>query len=231
MARATRFFAMVLYHSPAAFKRIQLTLREVYFSGVLSLVIIVVSGLFVGMVLGLQGYDTLNRYGAGESLGIFVVLSLVRELGPVVAGLLALVALSLVAGTTTSVLFAMREANQARIARDNADAAEGLAVQLSEALTKAQTEQTTAEKERGKAGQQCGQRCNYRPTSAEFVEEFGDGGCPLLSIEVEPVRNRLERSARKLLASRHLYSGIPRLESRPFVEGMLAGQQFMRDTR
>ena len=85
---AARFFAMVLYHSPAAFRRLQLTLREIYFSGVLSLVIIIVSGLFVGMVLGLQGYDTLNRYGAGESLGIFVGLSLVRELGPVVSALL-----------------------------------------------------------------------------------------------------------------------------------------------
>ena len=85
---ATRFFALVLYHSPAAFMRMRLTLREIYFSGVLSLVIILVSGLFVGMVLGLQGYDALNKYGAGDSLGIFVGLSLVRELGPVVSGLL-----------------------------------------------------------------------------------------------------------------------------------------------
>ena len=50
----------------------QLTAREVYFAGVLSLVVIMVSGLFVGMVLGLQGYDALNKYGAGDSLGIFV---------------------------------------------------------------------------------------------------------------------------------------------------------------
>jgi phospholipid/cholesterol/gamma-HCH transport system permease protein len=85
---AARFFLLVLYHSPAALRRLQLTLREIYFSGVLSLVIIIVSGLFVGMVLGLQGYDTLNRYGAGDSLGVFVGLSLVRELGPVVSGLL-----------------------------------------------------------------------------------------------------------------------------------------------
>ncbi|MET0440757.1 MAG: lipid asymmetry maintenance ABC transporter permease subunit MlaE [Casimicrobiaceae bacterium] len=85
---AARFFVMILYHSPAAIRRLQLTLREIYFSGVLSLVIIAVSGLFVGMVLGLQGYDTLNRYGAGDSLGVFVGLSLVRELGPVVSGLL-----------------------------------------------------------------------------------------------------------------------------------------------
>jgi phospholipid/cholesterol/gamma-HCH transport system permease protein len=85
---AARFFVAVVVHSPEAFRRMRLTLREIYFSGVLSLVIILVSGLFVGMVLGLQGYDALNKYGAGDSLGIFVGLSLVRELGPVVAGLL-----------------------------------------------------------------------------------------------------------------------------------------------
>jgi len=85
---ASRFFVAVLVHSPSAFRRIQLTLREIYFSGALSLVIILVSGLFVGMVLALQGYDVLTRYGADESLGILVALSLVRELGPVVAGLL-----------------------------------------------------------------------------------------------------------------------------------------------
>jgi phospholipid/cholesterol/gamma-HCH transport system permease protein len=85
---ATRFFIAVIYHSPAALRRLQLTLREIYFSGVLSLVIILVSGLFVGMVLALQGVEVLDRYGATESLGILVALSLVRELGPVVAGLL-----------------------------------------------------------------------------------------------------------------------------------------------
>lgn len=83
-----RFFAALIMHSPGAFRRLHLTLREIYFSGVLSLVIILVSGLFVGMVLALQGYDVLQRYGAGESLGVMVALSLVRELGPVVAGLL-----------------------------------------------------------------------------------------------------------------------------------------------
>ena len=85
---AARFSLAVLTHSPAALRRLQLTLREIYFAGVLSLVIILVSGLFVGMVLALQGYDVLTRYGANESLGILVALSLVRELGPVVAGLL-----------------------------------------------------------------------------------------------------------------------------------------------
>jgi phospholipid/cholesterol/gamma-HCH transport system permease protein len=85
---ATRFFVAVAWQTPAAFRRLQLTLREIYFSGVLSLVIILVSGLFVGMVLALQGYEVLSRYGANDSLGILVALSLVRELGPVVAGLL-----------------------------------------------------------------------------------------------------------------------------------------------
>ncbi|MCL2310565.1 MAG: lipid asymmetry maintenance ABC transporter permease subunit MlaE [Proteobacteria bacterium] len=85
---ASRFFVAVLRHTPAAFLRLPLTLREIYFAGVLSLVIIVLSGLFVGMVLGLQGYDILNRYGSSEALGTMVTLSLVRELGPVVAALL-----------------------------------------------------------------------------------------------------------------------------------------------
>ena len=85
---ASRFFLLTLVRSAASFRRFQLTVREIYFAGVLSLIIILVSGLFVGMVLALQGYETLQRYGASESLGVLVALSLVRELGPVVAGLL-----------------------------------------------------------------------------------------------------------------------------------------------
>ncbi|MDR2711390.1 MAG: lipid asymmetry maintenance ABC transporter permease subunit MlaE, partial [Burkholderiales bacterium] len=85
---ASRFFVAVLRQTPAAILRAPLTLREIYFAGVLSLVIILMSGLFVGMVLGLQGYDILNRYGSSEALGTMVALSLVRELGPVVAALL-----------------------------------------------------------------------------------------------------------------------------------------------
>jgi len=83
-----RFFGLVLISSGTSFSRFRLVMREVYFSGVLSLVIIIVSGLFVGMVLGLQGYETLQTYGATESIGVLVALSLVRELGPVVAALL-----------------------------------------------------------------------------------------------------------------------------------------------
>jgi phospholipid/cholesterol/gamma-HCH transport system permease protein len=85
---ATRFFILILKHSGTSFRRFPLTVREMYFSGVQSLIIIIVSGLFVGMVLGLQGYDTLVRYGSSEALGVLVALSLVRELGPVVAALL-----------------------------------------------------------------------------------------------------------------------------------------------
>src|SRR5688572_4452053 len=85
---ASRFLAYLVVHSGTAACRFRLTVAEVYFAGVLSLVIILVSGLFVGMVLALQGYETLQRFGASESLGVLVALSLVRELGPVVAGLL-----------------------------------------------------------------------------------------------------------------------------------------------
>lgn len=85
---ASRFLLAIVLYSGTALRRFGLTIREIYFTGVLSLVIILVSGLFVGMVLGLQGYDTLQRYGSSEALGILVALSLVRELGPVVAALL-----------------------------------------------------------------------------------------------------------------------------------------------
>lgn len=88
MGYATRFFIAALLRSGTAFRRFGLTIREIYFSGVLSLIIILVSGLFVGMVLGLQGYETLETYGSEEVLGVLVALSLVRELGPVVAALL-----------------------------------------------------------------------------------------------------------------------------------------------
>ena len=69
--------------------RVRLFVQEVFNLGVLSLVIICVSGLAVGMVLGLQGYNTLVRFGAEQSLGAVVGLSLIRELGPVLTALLA----------------------------------------------------------------------------------------------------------------------------------------------
>jgi phospholipid/cholesterol/gamma-HCH transport system permease protein len=85
---ASRFFLTVLLRSGTSFRRFSLAIREIYFSGVLSLIIILVSGLFVGLVLGLQGYETLQKYGSESALGTLVALSLVRELGPVVAALL-----------------------------------------------------------------------------------------------------------------------------------------------
>jgi len=85
---ASRFFAMTLLSSGTSFRRFGLIIKEIYSTGVLSLIIILVSGLFVGMVLGLQGYETLQTYGSESALGVLVALSLVRELGPVVAALL-----------------------------------------------------------------------------------------------------------------------------------------------
>jgi phospholipid/cholesterol/gamma-HCH transport system permease protein len=83
-----RFFIMTLVYSGLSFRRFRLTVREIFFSGVMSLIIILVAGMFVGMVLGLQGYETLKRYGSESALGSLVALSLVRELGPVLAALL-----------------------------------------------------------------------------------------------------------------------------------------------
>jgi phospholipid/cholesterol/gamma-HCH transport system permease protein len=85
---ATRFFFYSLRCSGESFRRFPLVIKELYFTGVLSLIIILVSALFVGMVLGLQGYNTLQRYGSSEAVGVLVALSLVRELGPVVTALL-----------------------------------------------------------------------------------------------------------------------------------------------
>jgi phospholipid/cholesterol/gamma-HCH transport system permease protein len=88
MGRGSLFLVHVLAGFPALLPRFGLVIKQMYSVGVLSLVIIAVSGLFVGMVLALQGYNTLVDFGATESLGVMVALSLVRELGPVVAGLL-----------------------------------------------------------------------------------------------------------------------------------------------
>jgi phospholipid/cholesterol/gamma-HCH transport system permease protein len=82
------FFVELLKNVPAALKRFFLVIAQVHAIGNYSLVIIAASGLAVGFVLALQGYYTLSRYGAAESLGLLVALSLVRELGPVVTGLL-----------------------------------------------------------------------------------------------------------------------------------------------
>ncbi|PIU17582.1 MAG: ABC transporter permease, partial [Gallionellales bacterium CG08_land_8_20_14_0_20_59_87] len=85
---AARFLAMTLLHSGLSWRRFPLIVKELFSSGVMSLIIIGVAGTFVGMVLGLQGYETLKRYGSESALGSLVALSLVRELGPVLAALL-----------------------------------------------------------------------------------------------------------------------------------------------
>ncbi len=85
---AARLFARLLLLAGRVAMRPGLLIQQMYFLGNLSLVIIAVSGLFVGFVLGLQGYYTLSRYGSSSALGVLVALSLVRELGPVVTALL-----------------------------------------------------------------------------------------------------------------------------------------------
>lgn len=88
LGQATRLFGQLLGLLPATLARFRLVGEQIHFLGNYSLAIIGVSGLFVGFVLGLQGYYTLQRYGSAEALGLLVALSLLRELGPVVTALL-----------------------------------------------------------------------------------------------------------------------------------------------
>jgi len=81
-------FLRLVFRGARSLRRFGLVRDQIHFLGNYSLAIIAVSGLFVGFVLGLQGYYTLQRYGSSEALGLLVALSLVRELGPVVAALL-----------------------------------------------------------------------------------------------------------------------------------------------
>ncbi|MBU6272883.1 MAG: lipid asymmetry maintenance ABC transporter permease subunit MlaE [Betaproteobacteria bacterium] len=83
-----RFFLRLCGLGLLALRRPRLVIDQIHFIGNYSLSIILVSGLLIGFVLGLQGYYTLRRYGSEEALGLLVTLSLVRELGPVVTALL-----------------------------------------------------------------------------------------------------------------------------------------------
>ena len=83
-----RFFLRLVSGSPSALLRFDLIIQQIFNSGALSLVIIMLSGLFVGMVLGLQGFQLLERFGSEESLGVAAAIGLVKELGPVVTALL-----------------------------------------------------------------------------------------------------------------------------------------------
>ncbi|EGZ51232.1 lipid asymmetry maintenance ABC transporter permease subunit MlaE [Neisseria wadsworthii] len=82
------FFFRIVGASGASILRPRLSLRQVYFAGVLSMLIVAVSGLFVGMVLGLQGYTQLAKFKSADVLGFMVAASLLRELGPVLAAIL-----------------------------------------------------------------------------------------------------------------------------------------------
>jgi phospholipid/cholesterol/gamma-HCH transport system permease protein len=88
LGRAILMLSSALLHVPNFRKGFPLLMNQLYSVGVLSLIIVLVSGLFIGMVLALQGYTILVGYGAEASLGPMVALSLLRELGPVVAALL-----------------------------------------------------------------------------------------------------------------------------------------------
>lgn len=85
---AGRFLAGVLSGVPRPATGFPLLMKQLYSVGVLSLAIIVVSGLFIGMVLGLQGYTILSDFGSEAAIGQMIALTLVRELGPVVTALL-----------------------------------------------------------------------------------------------------------------------------------------------
>jgi len=88
LGRAHLFLFQLLAGVVVLLPRFGIVIRQLYFIGVNSLLIVIIAGIFIGMVLGLQGYTTLVHYGAEDSLGVLIGLSLVRELGPVVAALL-----------------------------------------------------------------------------------------------------------------------------------------------
>jgi phospholipid/cholesterol/gamma-HCH transport system permease protein len=82
------FLFAMLFRRPNFFKLWPLLRYQLYFVGVLSCVVIVVAALFIGMVVGLQGFTTLQKFGASSQLGQLLALSIARELGPVVSALL-----------------------------------------------------------------------------------------------------------------------------------------------
>ena len=85
--RFGHFSWQVIRKFPASLKRFSIVVQQMMFLGNHSLLIIAVSGFFIGAVLGLQGYDILVTYGSEEALGVLVALALIRELGPVVTAL------------------------------------------------------------------------------------------------------------------------------------------------
>ncbi len=88
VGRSGIFLGRVCVRPPRFVQFVKLLIGQLYSLGVLSFIIIVISALFIGMVLGLQGYNTLSKFGATQQLGQLIALSVVRELGPVVTALL-----------------------------------------------------------------------------------------------------------------------------------------------
>jgi phospholipid/cholesterol/gamma-HCH transport system permease protein len=88
LGSVVRFLLRLAAESPRALLRFDLIAEQIYNAGALSLVIIMLSGLFVGMVLGLQGFQLLQRFGSEEALGTAATIGLVKELGPVITALL-----------------------------------------------------------------------------------------------------------------------------------------------
>lgn len=103
------FLCNILFLLPQSLLRLRLVIRQMYFSGVLSVLIIAVSGLFVGMVLGLQSYTQLAKFKSADVLGFMVAASLLRELGPVLAAILFA---SSAGGATTSEIGLMKTTEQ-----------------------------------------------------------------------------------------------------------------------
>jgi phospholipid/cholesterol/gamma-HCH transport system permease protein len=88
LGRSTLFLLRAMFGRSELGGGMQLLVRQLYSVGVMSLAIIVVSGMFIGMVLALQGYNILSKYGSDQAVGQMVALTLLRELGPVVTALL-----------------------------------------------------------------------------------------------------------------------------------------------
>jgi phospholipid/cholesterol/gamma-HCH transport system permease protein len=88
LGAVVRFLLRMIVLAPSVLWRYDLVLAQIWNAGALSLVIIMLSGLFVGMVLGLQGFQLLQRFGSEESLGVAAAIGLVKELGPVITALL-----------------------------------------------------------------------------------------------------------------------------------------------
>jgi phospholipid/cholesterol/gamma-HCH transport system permease protein len=86
--KAGIILSRAIFRVPNIRKGFPLVMQQIYAEGVLSLLIIIVSALFIGMVVALQGYHTLSKFGAAQQLGPLVALSVARELGPVVTALL-----------------------------------------------------------------------------------------------------------------------------------------------